>query len=173
MHTEPRVSNLVPCKSHKQMQEDLPHYCSAQCQLTNIMEKVHELLENKINLIQFRTKTLMVWAASLPDHQELNVARGCQDPEIVLSFLANQVEDLFCSREEADMTLILHAAHAAQNNYHQVLVCGRDTDALLLLIHHTIANEVWMDAGTTTDPIPYHPCTTCAWREEFATSPNQ
>ena len=74
------------------------------------------LLENKINVIQFLTKEFMVQAASLPDHQELIVAGGCQDPEIVLSSLANRLEDLFCSREEADTKLIPHAVTAAQNN---------------------------------------------------------
>ena len=53
------------------------------------------LLENKINVIQFLTKELMVQAASLPDHQELIVASGCQDPEIVISSLAKRLEDLF------------------------------------------------------------------------------
>ena len=70
------------------------------------------LLENKINVIQFLTKELMA------EHQELIVTNRCQNSEIVLSSLANRVEDLFCSPEEADTKLILHAATAAQNNYH-------------------------------------------------------
>jgi hypothetical protein len=44
-------------------------------------------------VIQFLTKDLMVQAASVPDDQELIVAGGCQDPEIVLSSLTNKVED--------------------------------------------------------------------------------
>ena len=48
--------------------------------------------------------------------------------------------------------MIPHAVTAAQNNYH------RDTDVVLLLIHHITADEVWMDAGTTKNPrcIPVH-----------------
>lgn len=46
--------------------------------------------------------------------------------------------------------MVLHVHHT--KGYHRVVVCSRDTDVLVLFLHHNIANEVWMQAGTAAKP---------------------
>ena len=54
------------------------------------------------------------------------------------------------NHDEADTRLILHLCEAVDELYERVLVIGRDTDALLLLVHFmpTKPVEVWMISAT-------------------------
>lgn len=49
---------------------------------------------------------------------------------------ANEVPELYSSQEEADIRLLLHAAHASRNNFNGIIITSDDTDILLLCIAH-------------------------------------
>lgn len=57
-----------------------------------------------------------------------------------------------CNHEEADSRMMLHVAHAAQHDLHQILVCTVDTDVVVLavMVAETLPadNEVWIAFGT-------------------------
>ncbi len=61
---------------------------------------------------------------------------GCDNPELVRSSTGNTMDHLFCTHEEADIRLILHAVDAAQKEFKRVIVVCRDTGVLVLLIYH-------------------------------------
>jgi len=94
----------------------------------------------------------------LSEHHELVVAGGCDNPELVRSSTTNSMAHLFCTHEEADTRLVLHAVDAAQKQFKRMIVVCRDTDVLVLFTYHQTTDEVWMDAGTTKKPkyIPVH-----------------
>jgi len=52
----------------------------------------------------------------------------------ITSQAANRVEELNSTQEEADTSLILHAAHAAKSGTKAVVVASEDTDVFLLCL---------------------------------------
>lgn len=105
--------------------------------------------ENKVNLIRFLRDQLLLRAQTLPAHHEVVVSGGDDFP--AESSTGRDVQHLNSNHEEADTKIILHAADASVQNFYRVVVCTRDTDILLLLIHHETAEEVWMSSGTSKD----------------------
>lgn len=89
----------------------------------------------------------------------LVVAGGFEDPSEVKSTKPDfDVSHLISTHEEADTRIILHAVHNRATN---VVVMARDTDVILLLIHHfskMFCSHLWVMAGTskTRKFIPLH-----------------
>ena len=117
------------------------------------------LPENKANLIRFLTDELLRQAEELPEGQEVVVAGGSKMLEIFVSTSAGLLHHLDSTQEEADTRIIVHVLDAQRQNAKRVIVCSRDTDVLVLLVHHmTLDDEVWMSAGIKNKPkyIPIH-----------------
>ena len=70
------------------------------------------------------------------------------------------VTNMWSSLEEADTRMALHAAEAAQCKYKRAIICSRETDVLVILLHFAdhLPEETWMSAGTSKLPkhIPVH-----------------
>ncbi len=115
---------------------------------------------NKADLVQFLSQELMNDISKVPPGCELVVAGGFQDGEGVSSSSGRCVEHLQSSQEEADTRLVLHAAEAAQTGYQRTVICSKDTDVLVILLHfmNQLSPEVWMSTGTYTKPhyLPVH-----------------
>jgi hypothetical protein len=117
--------------------------------LPSVWQSFISMEENKVNLIQFLRDQVLLRAQSLPDHQEVVVSGGDKFP--AASSIGRDVEHLNSTHEEADTKIILHAVDAKVQNFYRVVMCTRDTDILLLLIHHETAQEVWMSSGTSKE----------------------
>lgn len=115
---------------------------------------------NKADLVQFLSQELMNGVSKVPSGCELVVAGGFQDGEGVSSSSGRCVEHLQSSQEEADTRLALHAAEAALTGYRRTVICSKDTDVLVILLHfmNQLSPEVWMSTGTYTKPhfLPVH-----------------
>lgn len=94
---------------------------------------------------------------NLKDGQELVIAGGSETPDLAVSSVSGILHHLCSTHEEADTRIVLHANDLVSQGHEHLVVHSRDTDVLLLLIHHVIA-EVWMVAGTKQKPkyIPVH-----------------
>jgi hypothetical protein len=116
------------------------------------------LEENKINLIQFLSKELLVRANNLPTGSELVIAGGPESDEHAASSVGRDVGHLMSTQEEADTRLILHAYDAKHQGYEKIVICCRDTDVLVLAIHHDLGPNVWISCGTGKKPrcLPVH-----------------
>ena len=73
--------------------------------------------DNKVNLIHFLAKELMIRAGKLKGEEELVVAGGGANPEEVVSSRHASLPHLFSSHEEADTRLVFHGKDAEQNGY--------------------------------------------------------
>ena len=75
--------------------------------------------------------------AQLQEDESIVLAGGYEDGEKVMvvgkQVLAN--ENLFCSHEEADTRMILHAIELSPN-YSRIVVRSDDTDVLVLLLYY-------------------------------------
>ena len=70
-----------------------------------------------------------------------------------LSTAGSDVSTLAATHEEADTRIIVHDLHT---NLKTVVVCARDTDLILLLLHHYQrfqCDEVWVMAGTSAKEV--------------------
>ena len=131
---------------------------SRNVQLPSSWQNFINLSDNKLNLIHFLTNEILMQSQRLPLEQELVVAGGCENPEIVLSSSGKCMTHLKSSHEEADTRLVLHAIDASKNDFKRIIVQCRDTDVLVLLTYHQTTEEVWMAVGTAKKPryIPVH-----------------
>ena len=74
------------------------------------------------------------------------------------------VPDLNIQIKEADLRLVLHALHAAQDGFKRIVILSQDTDVLILCLHNWISltsyglEELWVTAGLgdTLRYIPVH-----------------
>ena len=98
-------------------------------------------------MIKFLRNQLLLKAEELQDHQEVVISELSGSPAAA-SFERN-VRHLTTTQEEADTKIILHAADAREQDYHRVIVQSKDTDVLVLLIHHELPPEVWMNSSTS------------------------
>lgn len=114
------------------------------------------LPDNKMDLQKFLSYQLLTRSfGSL-----VVVAAGGLDDEreAVCSSSSVNLEQIEGSHEEADTRMILHAVNSS---YRTVVVSARDTDVLVLLIHHFSRMKckiLWMRAGTASKRIhvPVH-----------------
>ena len=51
------------------------------------------------------------------------------------------------SHQEADTKIVMHELDAHAQGFERVVINTRDTDILILLIHHDILIEVWMNCS--------------------------
>ena len=106
--------------------------------------------ENKSDLAEFLSHEMMSKSASLPKNCTLVVGGGLPCPD---NAKANNIDakDLCVDHEEADTRIIIHARHAINSHFGRIIVKCRDTDVLLLLIHHvgSMDVETWMTSGTS------------------------
>ena len=116
--------------------------------------------QNKTNLCQFLAKQPLIKAETLQEDVEIVVAGGLDDPIVAVSSTGRNITHLHSTHEEADQRIILHAVDAAYQGFKRTVVTSRDTDVLVLLIHHQqkLSPEIWQRAGTTKEPrnIPIH-----------------
>ena len=66
------------------------------------------------------------------------------EEDMALSTAGTDVSTLAATHEEADTRIIVHAS---QTDLKTVVVCARDTDVILLLLHHYQCfkcDEVWL-----------------------------
>lgn len=116
------------------------------------------LTENKQNLIQFLTSELQKKMGLLQPTQTLVIAGGMNDGRLVVSNHDRPEEmvkqHMNSTHEEADSRMILHVIDAANCGFERIIVRSRDTDVLVLLIHHKhrFNGNVWMSAGTSKCP---------------------
>ena len=90
--------------------------------------------------------------AKLHEDESIVLAGGYEDGEKVMvvgkQVLAN--ENLFCSHEEADTRMILHAIELSPN-YSRIVVRSDDTDVLVLLLYYCSVGQlhenVYMQSG--------------------------
>ncbi len=112
--------------------------------------------ENKQNLIQFLTSELLQGTQSLDQTHQVIVGGGSSCPEDAVSSLdpLETLTHLRSSHEEADTRMVIHAVDASHQGYDRLVIQSRDTDVLVLLIHHKhrFPAEVWMSAGTSKNP---------------------
>ncbi len=82
------------------------------------------------------------------DKDDVIVAGGFLDDQDVRSSKGSDVDSLQSTHEEADIRLVLHAAHSP---FETVVVSSRDTDVLLLVAHfrHLHCDNLWVMAGTS------------------------
>ena len=78
---------------------------------------------------------------------ELIVAGGKEDATSTHSTLRGDMTSLKSSQQEADTRLILHLEHASREGYVRAKISARDTDILVLLLHHAkrLPSEIWLD----------------------------
>ena len=55
------------------------------------------------------------------------------------------IDNWSTSHEEADTKHVMHALNAHAQDFERVVVNTRGTDIIILLIHHDIPIEVWMN----------------------------
>jgi len=104
------------------------------------------LPENKADLAAFLS--IQLSTATYGDI-DVVVAGGFVEEDKALSTAGYDVSTLAATHEEADTRIIVHALHT---NLKTVVVCERDTDLILLLLHHYQrfqCDEVWVMAGTS------------------------
>jgi hypothetical protein len=103
--------------------------------------------ENKADLANFLSEQLCLQA---PTDKEVIVAGGFQDErEVRSSTGTTDLSVLRSTHEEADTKLVLHAINS---HFKSVVVSSRDTDVLLLLLHHfplVRCEQLWIMTGTT------------------------
>jgi len=102
--------------------------------------------ENKADLAAFLS--IQLSTATYGDI-DVVVAGGFVEEDKALSTAGSDVSTLSATHEEADTRIIVHAS---QSNQKTVVVCARDTDVILLLLHHyqrIKCDEVWVMAGTS------------------------
>jgi len=102
--------------------------------------------ENKADLAAFLS--IQLSTATYGD-VDLIVAGGFVEEDMALSTAGTDVSTLAATHEEADTRIIVHAS---QTDLKTVVVCARDTDVILLLLHHYQrfkCDEVWVTAGTS------------------------
>ena len=103
------------------------------------------LEENKTDLIKFLSKELSLIANNLPTGSDLVIAGGQESDEHIVSSVGRDVRHLMSTQEEADTRLILHAYDAKHQGYEKIVICSRDTDVLVLAIHHDLGSNVWIN----------------------------
>ena len=113
----------------------------------NTWEKFLALEENKTQLISFLRNQFLLKAEELQDDQEVVISGLIGSPATALS--GRNVSHLTTIQEEADAKIILHAADAREQDYHRVIVQSKDMDVLVLLIHHELTPEVWVNSSTS------------------------
>ncbi len=117
------------------------------------------LRDNKTNLIQFLCQQLFIKAEDLDDKQ-IVVAGGLDEPIKTVSSTGRNVDHLYSSHEEANQRMVLHAVDTKEMGFIRTVISSRDTDVLVLFIHHyaKLSQETWLKAGTSNDPkyIPVH-----------------
>ena len=69
------------------------------------------------------------------------------DLQIAQSTKQGNVPELQATHEEADTRIILHACHAISSGYKRVVVKGRDTDVILMMIYHLRYLAVLLTCG--------------------------
>jgi hypothetical protein len=94
--------------------------------------------QNKASLASYYTEYMLERGpALLKEGQTLCISGGIGDKTFCITREeVREVDSLFSNQEEADTRLILHAAAAAEEGAHTVVVHSPDTDVLVLLIHH-------------------------------------
>lgn len=100
--------------------------------------------KNKQSLLIFLTEYLSQNAAQyLKENETLIIAGGFKLPKKVISLHKHHsqiLRDLFCTQEEADTRIVLHAIYEAKFGK-DILVKSVDTDVLILLIHFFCSNS--------------------------------
>ena len=138
--------------------------------LPKVWSQFISLDAKKANLAEFLS-TYMMEHGNLPHGCELMTGGGCRDHVTAKSTIYRDIADLRSNHEEADTRLILHAIHAVTiTQCSRILVVGRDTDVLLLLIHFFGSKdvEVWMMSGTAHHEML--PCTSHCLKPTSANS---
>ena len=81
---------------------------------------------------------------------ELITSSGFVQETGAASSHGTDVSPLKSTHEEADTRIILNALSACQNGYDRLIICSRDTDVLVLLVHFAsqLSQEIWFRAGT-------------------------
>ena len=104
------------------------------------------IVVNKADPAKFLSSELI---QRVPPKNEVVLGGAFDDDKEVWS--TNQENDLRLlrsSHEEADTRMFLHAIHSTCD---KIVVCARDTDVFLLLVHHLTkinCKELWLMAGT-------------------------
>ena len=109
---------------------------------------------NKSALVMFVSEYIMRNAVDrIPCNKTVVVAGGCQNGERVVTITDEGVEEtneLYCSHEEADTRMILHAV-SLRSKVSRVVVRSDDTDVLVLLLYYKnkglLSQDVYMHAG--------------------------
>ena len=106
--------------------------------------------DNKADLANFLSEDLIRRAKDMLQNGELITSGGFVQETGAASSHGTDVSPLKSTHEEADTRIILHALAACQNGYDRLIICSRDTDVLVLLVHfaNQLSQEIWFRAGT-------------------------
>ena len=110
-------------------------------------------LRKKADLASVLTEDLVKRFSNVPAGCELVLGGGFVCTEKASSSSREKVLALTCDHEEADTPIILHGLRATEEGYDHIMVCCRDTDVLLLLLHFFGGTDhiVWMIGGTARE----------------------
>ena len=109
----------------------------------NKENQVAFLLESWSNMDRHSLGELQLYVTSGEHCTKLYVV----DDDII----QEQVDELSCDHEEADTSLLLHAAHAGRSGYPSVVIKSPDTDVFVLALFSKLAlpeTSVFMHTGT-------------------------
>lgn len=109
--------------------------------------------ENKSHLIEFLAKQFILLAQA---HSDIEVIVGGLPEGNALHSSDKDISMLYTEQDEADTLLILHSLHALQNGYSTLVIQSDDTDVLVLLIWHDLAQNIWMQRSTPTRYVNVH-----------------
>lgn len=91
---------------------------------------------------------------------EIVTAGGFEDAMTVKSNMNCDLTHLMSNHEEADTRFVIHGMDATQMGFSTVIINSRDTDVLLLMIHHydKLPAKIWLQFGTHHKPrfVPVH-----------------
>ena len=106
--------------------------------------------DNKADLANFLSEDLIQTAKNTQQTGELITSGGFVEETSAAASHGTNVHHLQSTHEEADTRIILHAMAACQNGFERLIICCRDTDVLVLLVHFAsqLSQEIWFRTGT-------------------------
>ena len=109
-----------------------------------------DLPENKQDLEHFLSMELIRQARSTHPNRDVLTSGGFHDRTAVESSRGTVVNSLKSNHDEANTRILLHAKSVTDLGFERVIICSRDTDVLVFLVHFAsdLSGELWFQMGT-------------------------
>ena len=110
-----------------------------------------DLPENKQDLEHFLSMELIRQARSTQPNREVVTSGRFHDRTAAESSRGTDVNSLKSNHNEADTRILLHTKSVTDLGFERMIICSRDTDVLVLLVHFAsdLSGELWFQMGTT------------------------